>query len=170
MEIKDTFDVIFMSHCMYCMKDPLLAMMKAKSLLNSGGSVIIFNQSNKGGYELYSHLTENAGLERVPINDHAISSKELSNMLKESGLNHLIYESPSTLDVDDFVEKRDTPTANDVVTFFLQTRFENLSKKLKEEIYSMTKERCILDSDGRNVFHHPTAMIQISNSAPLATG
>ena len=169
-EIEDTFDIIFMSHCMYCMEDPLSAMMKAKSLLNTDGSVIIFNQSENGGYELYSHLMQNAGLDGVPINDHSISSKELTNMLKESGVNHVIYENPSTLGVDDFVKKRNTPTANDVVTFFLQTRFETLSDTLKTEIYNMTKERCIVDSDGRNVFYHPTAMIQICNSSTQPTG
>ena len=169
-EIEDTFDIIFMSHCMYCMEDPLSAMMKAISLLQTDGSVIIFNQSEKGGYELYSHLIENAGLDRVPINDHGISCKELSNMLKESGVNHLIYESPSSLDVDDFVTKRNTPTANHVVTFFLQTRFECLSDTLKTEIYNMTKERCLIDSDGKNVFNHPTAMIQICNPSQQPTG
>ena len=84
-------------------------------------------------------------------------------MLKESGVNRVQYESPSSVDVDDFVKKRNTPTANHVVTFILQTRFECLSDTLKTEIYNMTKERCVLDSDGRNAFYHPTAMIQISN-------
>ena len=158
-----------MSHVMYSMKDPLSAMMKAKSLVKTGGSVIIFNQSEKGGYELSSHMMQNAGLDSVPINDHSISSKELRNMLKESGVNHVIYENASTLDVDDFVKKTNTPTANDVVTFFLQTRFENLSDTWKTEIYNMTKANCIVDADGRNLFYHPTAMIQICNSSTNPT-
>lgn len=162
-KIDDSFDLILMSHCMYCMTDPLGAMLHAMSLLKPGGRVIIFNQSDKGGYELYSRFITNASLNRRPINDHAISCNELSAMLNRSGIHHETKQGSSTLEVDDFLRRRNTPTANDVITFFLQTRFENLSEDMKLDIFDMTLERSFENSDGKYVFKHPTAMIQIFN-------
>lgn len=161
LEINDTFDLIIMSHCMYCMADPLGAMLKAKFLLNPGGRVVIFHQSEKGGYELYTQFMKQASLDKRPINDHAISCKELCTMLKKSGVNQQLTLGASTLEVDDFLRERNTPTANDVITFFLQTRFDHLSKELKKEIFDVAKELSCENSNGKYVLNHPTAMIQI---------
>ena len=95
------------------------------------------------------------------MNDDVISCKELCTMLKKSGVNQQLTLGASTLEVDDFVRRRNTPTANDVISFFLQTRFENLSKELKQEVFEIVKKASYENSDGKYVLNNSTAMIQI---------
>ena len=163
-EIDSTFDMILMSHCLYGMNEPLKAIIQAKSFLKPEGKLIIFHQSDKGGYELHTHFTQNATFDRPPLNDGTLSSKHVCDMLKSSGVNYSVTEGNGTLEVDDFVRKRDTPIANDVITLFLQTRFENLDDERKSEIFGMTKERCVKDPNGMYLFRHPVSMIQIVNT------
>ena len=161
MEIDCTFDLIIMSHVMYYMTDPLGAMQKAKDLLNPGGCVVIFHQGEKGGNMIYVEFMKKASKEKKTMNDDVISCKELCTMLKKSGVNQQLTLGASTLEVDDFVRRRNTPTANDVISFFLQTRFENLSKELKQEVFEIVKKASYENSDGKYVLNNSTAMIQI---------
>ena len=67
MEISDTFDMVLMSHCLYYMEDPLKSMIKARSLLKHDGKVIIFHETDKGGYELQSHFLKHASVVQRPL-------------------------------------------------------------------------------------------------------
>ena len=163
MEINDRFDIVLMSHCLYYMEDPLGAMLKAKSLAKpQGGKVIIFHHTDESA-SVFRHLRKSATPDRSLIIDRGLSSKELSRMLDKSGIKHDVSVAHSIVDVDDFIEERNTPTANDVITFILQTRFEDLKEDLKNDVFCMTKEMSFKNKDGKHVLAIPTAMIQIEN-------
>ena len=163
MEFKEMFDVILMSHCLYSIQFPLETMIKAKSLLKPEGKVIIFHHGDKGGYELHSHFLKNASFTQQPLANESITSKDLCNMLKKSGISHQVTDRASGIEVDDFVTKTITPTANDVITFLLQTRYENLSTNLKSELFTLAKERCFKNKDGKYLLENSLSMIQITN-------
>ena len=131
-------------------------------LLIPGGKVMIFHQTEEGGYELYNRMLEQATLARRPINDHALSSKELSEMLTQNGVRHEVRVGPSRLNVDDFIQRHNDPIASHVVTFLLQTEYSNLTPELQQDIYTYVRERTRKDPDTRkHMFLHPTAMILI---------
>lgn len=155
------FDLIMMSHCLYYMKDPIGVVMTAKSLLKPNGKIVIFIQTEQGGNELYNHFLKHVEPSSGPISDHALSSAQIIGAFGKAGIEYGFQYGPSTLDVTDFIEKRATQKRYCVVTFFLQTKYEDLPEKLQTEIYEMVKERCFIDEDGKYMFKHPTAMIVI---------
>jgi len=153
------FDMILMSHSMYCMTDFVGAMLKAKSLLKPNGKLIIFNQGEQGGYELYTRFIGQADLSGRPINDHLISSKELAEALANNAVSYEVRYGPSVMEVHDFIMRKATPNTNHVVSFLLQTKYDFLAENLQNEIYDMVKERSSIGQDGKYVLTHPTAMI-----------
>lgn len=155
------FDMILMSHSMYCMADPIGAILKAKSLLKPNGKVIIFNQGEQGGYELYTRFISQAELSCRPINDHSISSKEIAEALCNNAVAHEVRYGPSVMEVHDFVMRKATPNTNHVISFLLQTKYEHLAENLRDQIYEMVKERSSIGKDGKYVLTHPTAMIVV---------
>ena len=52
------FDMILMSHSMYCMENPVAVILKARSLLKLHGKLIIFIQTDEGGHELYARMMQ----------------------------------------------------------------------------------------------------------------
>ncbi|XP_065068985.1 carnosine N-methyltransferase 2-like [Rhopilema esculentum] len=156
------FDLILMSHSMYCVDNPVQIMIKAVSYLKPSGKLIIFNQTERGGHELYLHLRRNVSMDNRPINDHFVTTKYIADALLNNGINFELSEAPSTLDVTDFIKQNGSSTANDVVTFFLQTNYEALNDDLKKSIYEMVKDRCVDDEHGRHMFSHPNGMVFVS--------
>lgn len=152
--------MILMSHSMYCMDNPIPVIIKAISFLKSKGSLVIFSQTDVGGYELYAHMKEQVDMAR-PINDHFVTSASISEALFNNAIKHELQVGPSQLDVTDFIEKRDTPTANDVVTFLLQTDYAVLAEDLQKDIYEMVKTRVTTDESGNHMFNHPSGMVVV---------
>ena len=163
--IIQTFDLILMPHVLCSIKDPFDALLKAKSYLNPGGSLIILQSGAKGVAELCSYLNENVSLYPDPLANHAFVDTDLIEHLTKSGIAFNIQRENvvSTVDLDDFVRQLDKENGNDVISFFLQTRFENLSNQLKANILKKTKDHCLKGSDGKYTMPIPTTMIHIPN-------
>ena len=164
-KIAQTFDLILMPHVLCSIKDPFHALLKAKSYLNPGGSLIILQGAAKGVAELCSYLNENVSLYPDPIANHGFIDDDLIENLTKSGIAFNIQKENvvSTVDLDDFVRSQGRGNANDVISFFLQTRYENLSNQLKANILQKTKDHCFKGSDGKYTMLIPTTMIQIPN-------
>ena len=154
-----------MPHVLCSIKDPFDALLKAKSYLNPGGSLIILQGGAKGVAELCSYLNENVSLYPDPIANHGFIDDDLIENLTKSGIAFNIQRENvvSTVDLDDFVRSQGKGNANDVISFFLQTRYENLSNQLKANILQKTKDHCFKGSDGKYTMLIPTTMIQIPN-------
>ena len=100
-----------------------------------------------------------------PIANHGFIDDDLIENLTKSGIAFIIQRENvvSTVDLDDFVRQLDKKNVNDVISFFIQTRFENLSNQLKANILKKTKDHCFKGSDGKYTMLIPTTMIQIPN-------
>lgn len=155
------FDLIIMSHVLYCVNDVAGTLVKVNSLLKPNGKVVIFHQSDRGGCELYNFFIKHAELSCRSIGDHAISSSHIVDFLKENEILYEVAFGPCAIDVSEFIEKRASKNACDVVTFMLQTRYEDLHLQLKEDLYAMVKQGSKLTEDGKYLFNHPTVMIVI---------
>ena len=123
---------------------------------------MIFNLTEVGGVELADRLMVHPASSQRS-NGHTLSSKTLSEMLKAKGVRHEVRTGPTKIEVDDFIMKREhVPTANHVVTFFLQTKYDELPADLQGSIYELVRERSSKDPvSGKYMFSHPTAMILI---------
>ena len=154
------FDMILMSHSMYCMDNPIPVIIKAISCLKPMGALVIFSQTEIGGYELYAHMKEHVDMAR-PINDHFVTSASISEALYNNAIKHDLQVGPSQLDVTDFIDKRGTPTANHVITFLLQTDYAVLAEDLQKRIYEMVKARVTTDANGKHMFNHPSGMVVV---------
>ena len=161
-ETLKRFDMILMSHSMYCMDNPVAVIIKAKSLLKSDGKLVIFSQTEKGGHELYARMKQEVDMDR-PINNHFVTSKFISKALRNNAIKHDVKMGPSHIDVTDFIKRRITPKCNDNITFLLQTDYLSLSGDLQEAIYEMVRERVTTTENGKQMFSHPTGMVVVYN-------
>ena len=152
------FDIILMSHSMYCMENPLAVILKARSLLKRGGKLIIFIQTEEGGHEIYTRMMQEVTMQH-PINDHFVTSKSISEALEKNGIKHDVKIGQSHIDVTDFIERNSTPTFDDNITFLLQSDYSGLKEDLQKSIYEIVRERTILAENGKYMFSHPTGMV-----------
>ena len=153
------FDMVLMSHCLYYMPDPVGVILKAKSLLKPNGKVVIFLVGELGAYELNTYLSQHVELFGESYNNHNISSKEISEALTNNELCHEVRLELSGLEVHDFITRNATPTANHVISFMVQTKYEFLAQNLQDGIYDMVKERSSIGKDGKYIFKNNNAMI-----------
>lgn len=160
LDIGDGYDLVLMSHVMYYVKDPLAVMKKAKSLLASGGSVIIFNHTHEGGAELQGFVRGKGTLAPQAGNE-CLTAKMLSEQLQSAGVDHHLTECPSDIDVHEFILKHETAAADHVVSFFIQTPFKDLSEPLQSEVYNLVNSRSSVGENGRYALSQPSAMLEI---------
>ncbi len=160
-ETENKFDVILMSHVLYCLAEPVKAIRKAISFLNPGGSLVIINQTEVGMNAVQNILFEVAHFKSAAFNDHQITTASISSELHEASIPHVITSRDAGIDVTDFVQKKQTPTSGDATSFFIQTSFEKLPEDMKSRVYEAVKQRSKSDGSGRTLFTHGVGMIEI---------
>ena len=55
-------------------------------------------------------------------------------------------------DVTDFIERNDTPSCNDTISFFLHTKYEDLDKALQEDICNIVQYCTRATKDDKHLF------------------
>ncbi len=160
-ETDKKFDLIIIAHVLYHVKQPIEAILKAKSFLASNGKLIIFLDTRKGSIELVSKLKPNfeASVQRLG-HPWSLTIEDLSENLDKLGQSHKLTKEMTHADVTEFIQKQETDTANDVISFLTQTRFDKMPKDLQKDIYDMVEERCV-QKDGRFLFQLPVGMIEL---------
>ena len=166
MDISQTFDVIFIPQSLYCIKDPFQAVLHAKSFLNPGGRLINLHMSSKSGfYQIFSYFLEKAGKNFQPCYDqnNQLVSEDVVQFLTKAGIDFQVKHDimKETLEIDDFVRQLSSKNVNGAISFILQTRFENLSPSLKNDILQKAKDLCHKDVDGCYVLPIEQTMIEI---------
>ena len=168
MDISQKFDVIFIPQSLYCFPDPFQALLHAKSFLNPGGRLIILHMSSASGfYQIFSYFSEKAGKNVQTCYDHnnMLVSEDVIRFLAKSGIDCQVKNDimKETLEIDDFVKQimYNCKYVNNAISFILQTRFENLSPSLKNDILQKAKDLCIKDVDGKYVLPIEQTMIEI---------
>ena len=157
-EVEDKFDLVLMSHCVYSMANVEEVLLKATSLLKAEGKLVIFVHSETGS-ELISKSMGSVQYLSKPLSDETLTNKYFCDILTKNSIKFTSSEAQTVKDVTDFVKQNDTPTANDVVSFLIQTRFEKLPEELRKELYEMVRDRVIHSENNMYLLPNPTAMI-----------
>ena len=149
------FDVIIMVHMIYYIKNPIDAIIKAKSFLKHGGKIIIAVQGEKGGYELTAAVYEEV-MRSAPLTYtyNCIHGGLIVDGLRKEGIPFTIKEAVDFLDVTDFVGRVESPNCSDAISLYLHTMYEYLDDESKEEIYKKVKKHTTVTEDNRHVFSH----------------
>ena len=128
-ETTKRFDVILIVHTLYYIRNPIGAVIKAKSFLKPEGKIMIVIRGKEGGSELTSYINTQVELVQ-PMYVHSLEdSDELVKGLVQNKIKCCFQNFTDHFDVTDFIERKDTPTCNDIISFFLQTKYENLDKE-----------------------------------------
>ena len=161
-EVEHKFDLVMMSHCLYSIDNVDQVILKAISLLKAQGKIVIFVHSETGAdFELFLRAMENMEYLSRPLADENVTRKYICEILAKNAICFTTKEAPSEIDVTQFIKRQNTATANDVVSFFIQTKFEKLPHELREGLYEMVKNGVRHSADDQYMFSHPTAMILI---------
>ena len=155
------FDVILINQSIYGIKNPIESILKAKSLLKNGGKCLIFVQGEKGGFELFSKIYGKVLTTPFESNDNTVTGGNLSESLQNRNIKHEVTKTTLHYDVTDFVERNSNPSIDDIVSYFIQTKYMDLNKEVQEEIHQKVKERILTDQNGRSLFPEETYMIVI---------
>jgi len=149
------FDVILMVHTIYYIKNPINAVIKAKSFLKHGGKLIIVAQGEKGGYELTATVYEEVIRNAPPTYAYnCIHGGFIVDGLRKEGIPFTIKEAVDFLNVTDFIGRVESPNYSDTISLFLHTMYEYLDDECKEEIYKKVKKHTTVTEDNRHVFNH----------------
>merc|ERR1719378_246285 len=162
-ETEGKFDLILMSHVLYCVPDPLKVVQKAISYLSPGGSLIVFNQTEVGMYAVQKDFFKVANFKSAAFNDHRVTTASISKELKRASIEHKVISRDAGINVTEFIKKSKCPTANHSASFFIQTLFEKLPEDIQNRVYEAVKERCEEDGSGRFHFTHQVGMIIVKN-------
>ena len=159
-ETELKFDLILMSHCLYSIDNVDQVILKTISLMKAQGKIVILVHSETGAdSELFFRAMESMEYLSIPLSDENVTGKYISEILARNEISFTTKEGPSAVDVTQCIKMQNTSTANDVVSFFIQTRFEKLPEKLRRELYELMKERVIQTEDDKYMLPHPFVMI-----------
>ena len=163
-ETAQRFDVILFVHSLYYIRNPIGAVAKAKSFLKPGGRIMIVMQGEKGSFELASYLHNQVKI--VPSAYYTYSPENSTHLLEGLNRNNIkcrSHDFAEHLDITDFIERKDISTCNDIISFFLHSNYEDLDKKLQDDIYKMVREYATITKDKRYMFSYINSFITIEN-------
>eukprot|EP00112_Aurelia_sp_Birch-Aquarium-sp1_P004165 Seg1472.15 transcript_id=Seg1472.15/GoldUCD/mRNA.D3Y31 product="hypothetical protein" protein_id=Seg1472.15/GoldUCD/D3Y31 len=133
--------------------------LKATSFLKAEGKLVIFVHTEIGGAELYSKSMNSVQYLSQPISDESVTKEYVCDILTKNSVSFMSNEAHTVKDVTHFVKQYEAASANDVVSFCIQTRFEKLPEELRKELSEIVKERVIHTEDNKYMLPHPTAII-----------
>ena len=157
------FDVILLVHSIYYTGSPINTVVALKSCLKPEGQILIVIRGERGGFELASCLHKRVRIDATACKYSWEGSVQLIEGLEKYGINYQIKSFPGLYDVTDFIERNDTPTRNDPITFLLHMNYEDLDKEMQEEIYKVAKGGVTVTKDKRHMITHTNSFIFVDN-------
>ena len=152
------FDVILMVHSIYYSSNPIKVIIKARSFLKPNGQIMLAVRGDQGGMELSSYLEEQ--VEIIPTNPRKlIGSGLIVDGLKKNNINFQSQDLTDYHDVSDFIERKYSPIRNDVVSFHLNTKYEDLDKDLQDGIYKIVQENVIVTKEERHMYRETSSFM-----------
>ena len=158
------FDVVLLVHSIYYTKSPINTIIKAKSFLKPGGQVLIVLRGERGGLELAACLHKQVKIDPSICTYNWEGSVQLIEELKRNGIKYQIQNFTDLHDVTDFIERNNTPTSSDTVSFLLHTKYEDLNTELQDEIYKVVRSRITVGKGNRKMFNHVNSFICVGNT------
>jgi len=139
-EPEKEFDLIVMSYCICHIPNPTEAIMKLRSFLRPNGKLLIFNFSEQGvQYEIINKFLSHASFGYVNEFQMGLTLEEISRNLTNKGIQNYIKTAPLMWDVSKFIAKQSSV----IISFILQTSYDNFPKFLQKEIYQLVKDKCV---------------------------
>ena len=163
-ETAQKFDVILLVHSIYYLKNAIDAIIKLKSFLNPGGQIMLAVEGERGGHELASYLYERMDSVPSTYSFNWLASGLLVQGLKNKNIKCQLQTLTSFIDVTDFIERKDTSSCNDVISFFLHTKYEDLDEELKGDVYKMVQDRVTVTKDNKQLFPEENTFITVENA------
>ena len=147
----EKFDVILMVHSIYYSSNPIEVIIKAASFLKPDGQIIIVVRGDRGSLELSTYLEER--VEFLPTNPRKlVGSGLLVGGFKENNINFQSQDFTDYHDVTEFIERTNTSVSNDVISFYLNTKYEGLDKDLQDGIYKIVQENVTVTKEEKHMF------------------
>lgn len=145
------FDLVLMSHCFYWFDDPNAVALHALSLVSrkpsdqciNGGNVIIFHQSAREGIcAFFDHFTgTRLHFTKRPLADHGLGGQKLHAALKERKVDSDLFEDYSAVDFTDAIVGGDRHVMSELLSFFIQTPFQDLPADIQKEMEEFVKSK-----------------------------
>ena len=157
------FDVILMVNSIYYIRDPIGVIIKAKSFLKPGGQIMIVMQGEQGNFELTSCLHKQVKFSQSMYTYNLENSALLVERLQKNNIKYQMQNFNGLLDVTDFIERKNTPSCNDTISFILHSKYEDLDNELQDYIYKIANERAIVTKDNRYLYSHVNSLIIIES-------
>ena len=143
------FDIILLSHVLYGFDHPYQAVSQLQRFLKPEGKVLIFCLEEKDAApELFKYLTENSDPSvfnpRLAIQDHSVTVQKVMSYIqvKCPGLIVSLMKYTARADVDDFVQRDGSMKNDDVITFFAQAEYSQLSDRAKKDVDDIVLKHC----------------------------
>eukprot|EP00794_Sanderia_malayensis_P010205 gene10205-11254_t len=153
------FDIILMPHVLYSIPNPARAILKAKRFLKDHGKLVVFHDARKGIAAIANEIKHDFDPTFQRFSCSELAAEDISEKLQELDENHEFQTAQTMIDVTDVILKQDTEKADDLMSFFMQTRFDKLPQHVQSIAYNKVKDGCILNEDNKWFFQNPTAMI-----------
>jgi hypothetical protein len=149
------------SHCLFGFADPYRAVAHAAQFLKPAGKILVFHQDESVCSELY--CDPNIFSPRLTQVNHALTAEKIAAFLKFQypDLCVTLKIDTSLIDVDEFVRASDDTRDNDVITFYLQAEYRDLSGPGRTEVHDIVMKHCDI-VDGKYLVRHPAAAIIVS--------
>ena len=166
---KLSFDLILFSHSLYGFDDPDGAVAHATNFLKPNGKILVLHQGAPGSADLFTFLTSKSDPKifsaRKTFVDHSLTAETIISRLKENYPNipMKVFQEKTYVDVDSFVRKTSEPNRDNVISFFLQAEYKDLSEEAQEDIYKMVVGKCTV-IDGKYFRAHLCVGIVLSGS------
>ena len=161
------FDFILMTHCVYFMRRPAEAILRARGLLRPDGHILVHHQGESPVSELFRELAGSGDRGRGGTRqDHGMTLVTLSEALKAAGIPHFVDERPASVFVDEFFDDpARSPASRQVVLamlgFFLDLDVGDWPPDRLERAVAFIRERAVRTSAGRYAFTHPEGLLVI---------
>ena len=156
------FDIVMMIHIVYYLKHPIDAIIKAKSLLKPGGKLIMFIQGEKGGCQLVYSIRAQTGRQVPSISNYNwITDAYVVDVLKRKNILCSVHEFIDFHDLTDFIERKETPGCNDTISFFLQTKYEDIDEEFRDEVYQRVKKLITVTENNKCLFGHSSNFVVV---------
>ena len=143
------FDIILLSHVLYGIDHPYQAVFQLQKFLKPGGKVLIFClEETDAAPELFKYLTENSDPSvfnpQLAIQDHSVTVQKIMSYIQVEcpELVVSLMKYTARADVDDFVRRDGSIRNDDVITFFAQAEYSQLSDRAQKEVYDIVLKHC----------------------------
>lgn len=160
------FDSALFTHCMYFFKNPGATLAKSRALMSPKSAMIVLHQSDETGVcPFYRHFSERLGIDFDPAvarQDHAMSTKTISEELKGHGVRHAVGQGDCGIWVDHLLsnDAQAKEAQWKIPSFFMNTDLRSFSEGVLRDMrdYIGDHSRAV---GNRRMFDHPQGFIVI---------